>query len=89
MASNTLVSYEDKSFFPSKIIICVVFDDQSKENSRKFTFYKSTLWYPSHLGRYHVLSAYRQFAVIYRSFAVMGYKALHGVIWLYRIIWFL
>jgi hypothetical protein len=29
-----------------------------------------------------------KFAVIYRSFAVMGYKALHGVTWLYRIIWF-
>jgi hypothetical protein len=27
--------------------------------------------------------AYTQFAVIYTSFAVMGYKALHGVTWRY------
>jgi hypothetical protein len=27
-----------------------------------------------------------QFAVIYTSFAVMGYKALHGVTWSYMVI---
>jgi hypothetical protein len=29
------------------------------------------------------MAAIMQFAVIYTSFAVMGYKALHGVTWRY------
>jgi hypothetical protein len=36
---------------------------------------KIHLWQP--------LCAYMQFAVIYMSFAVIGYKALHGVTWRY------
>jgi hypothetical protein len=34
-------------------------------------------------GSYHVVTTYMQFAVLSTSFAVMGYKALHGVTWRY------
>jgi hypothetical protein len=35
-----------------------------------------------------IMCAYIQFAVIYTSFDVMGYKALHSVTWRYMIIWY-